>query len=379
MRRLRLALELREIALPLGAPIVLTLVSAAVVAAIGQAVMTRIGINMLINLIIVVGLYLFVGNSGVLSFGHVAFVAIGAYTSAILSIPPTMKRFLLPQLPHVLEHAHFGPISAALAAAVVAAAVAFVLGLSLMRLSGLLAAIATLAVLEITYVVARNWDALTRGTGGMFAVPTDTSLVATLAWAIVAICVTFAYQNSASGLRLRASRESDTAAAAVGISITKDRVIAFTLSAGIVAIGGSLYAHFLGAFSPDNFYFDMTFLALAMLIVGGIRSLLGAVVGTIAITVISEGFLRIEESTGWSGLREIALAVVMIGILVFRPSGITGGREAPAVRFSGIRAQLRHRPRQPDTGDVREGLFTDAAANTVDAPTTAAGTQGGRE
>ena len=324
-------------AAPLAAPLLLTLVATGFVAAVNQDVMTRIGINMLINLILVVGLYLFVGNSGVLSFGHISFMAVGAYTSAIVSIPAPMKHFLLPQLPGFLEHAHTGPTGAALVAAAVAAVIGFGLSIPLMRLAGLLAAIATLAVLEITQVVASNWDAVTRGTGGMFAVPTDSSLLGCLAWAAIAIVVTFAYQSSGSGLRLRASRESDTAAAAVGINITRDRVIAFTLSAAIVGVGGSLYAHFLGAFSPANFYFDPTFLTLAMLIVGGIGSLLGAVAGTIAVTIISEGFLRIEQSTGWSGLREVALAVVLLVILALRPRGLTGGREFPTLGLHDLR------------------------------------------
>jgi branched-chain amino acid transport system permease protein len=337
MRRLALGFEVRDVAASLSAPLVLTLLATGFVAAFDDNVMTRIGVNMLINLILVVGLYLFVGNSGVLSFGHISFMAVGAYTSAIVSIPAPMKHFLLPHLPGFLERAQVGPVGAALLAAGVSAIVGLALSIPLMRLAGLLAAIATLAVLEITQVVASNWDAVTRGTGGMFAVPTDSSLLGCLAWASIAIGVAFAYQSSGSGLRLRASRESDTAAAAVGINITRDRVIAFTLSAAIVGVGGSLYAHFLGAFSPANFYFDPTFLTLAMLIVGGIGSLLGAVVGTIAVTIISEGFLRIEQSTGWSGLREVALAVVMLVILALRPRGLTGGREFPSLRLDDLR------------------------------------------
>jgi len=345
MKRASLGFEFRDAVAPLAAPLVLTLFATGFVAAIDDNVVTRIGVNMLINLVLVVGLYLFVGNSGVLSFGHISFMAIGAYTSAIVSIPAPMKHFLLPHLPGFLERAQMGPIAAALLAAGVAAIAGLALSIPLMRLAGLLAAIATLAVLEITQVVASNWDAVTRGTGGMFAVPTDSSLLGCFAWAAIAIVLTFVYQSSASGLRLRASRESDTAAAAVGINITRDRVIAFTLSAAIVGVGGSLYAHFLGAFSPANFYFDPTFLTLAMLIVGGIGSLLGAVVGTIAVTIISEGFLRIEQSTGWSGLREVALAVVMLVILALRPRGLTGGREFPSLGLDDLRHLSRLRQR----------------------------------
>ena len=134
---------------------------------------------------------------------------------------------------------------------------------------------------------------------------------------------------------LRASRDDDVAAKASGVRTVRERLIAFVLSAAIVGAGGGLYAEFLGSMTVDEFYLEMTFVTLAMLVVGGIGSLSGAVVGVVVVTFVVE-FLRTLEhgiSVGPttfalpSGSQEIGLGVVMALILILRPTGLTGGRE----------------------------------------------------
>lgn len=295
----------------------------------------------LVNLVLVVGLYTFVGNSGVLSFGHVAFAALGAYSAGLLVIPVETKAVLQPDLPGLLANAHLAPLPATLAGAGVAALVAAVVALPLMRLSGLAASISTFSVLVIVHVVAGNLTAVTGGAAGLAGVPTSTTLITALLWALVVIAVAFAFQRTMVGLRLRASREDEFAARALGVPITRERSFAWVVSAAVMGAGGALLAQQLGTFSPAAFYLDLTFITLAMLVVGGMTSVSGAVVGTIAITAIGEAARQLEAGIAPLGLpivvpagfREVALAVVVLGILVLRPRGITAGRELLPPRF----------------------------------------------
>src|SRR5581483_11161398 len=147
----------------------------------------------LINLMLVVGLYVFAGNSGVVSFGHIAFMAIGAYTCALITILTTVKSALLPGLPGLLAHAHVSTTPAVLIAATAAGVGAFLVSLPLMRLSGLAAGIATLALLVIVTDFLTNDTSLSGGSGNLTAIPSDLSLGTLLAWACAAVLAAFAY------------------------------------------------------------------------------------------------------------------------------------------------------------------------------------------
>jgi branched-chain amino acid transport system permease protein len=290
---------------------------------------------MLVNLIVVIGIQLFVGNSGVLSFGHLTFMAMGAYTSALLTIPERSKRFMLPELPGWLMSAHLSTELAVLIAAAAAGVVGLLIAIPLMRLNGIAASIATFAVLIVAQVVLSNWTSVTRGTQTMIGVPLDTTMWSAFAWVVVALVVAYVFQGSRVALRLRATREDEVAARSAGIGVVRERCIAFAISAALVAIGGSLYGHLLGAFSPDAFYLTLTFTCVAMLVIGGIRSLAGAVVGVVAVTAISQLLIQLEAGVAVgattiaapAGFHEVGLAVAMLAILVLRPEGLTGGRE----------------------------------------------------
>jgi len=289
----------------------------------------------LINLVAVVGLYIFAGNSGVLSFGNVAFMAIGAYVSALLTMPVTAKGVFLPDLPAWLAAAEWPTTGGALTGGGVAALVALVVGFPLMRLSGISASIATFAILVVSYVVLGNWTSVTGGQNSLMGLPIYVGLWTAAGWAAIAIAVAFAHQESRSGLLLRASREDEAAAAACGVHIVSHRLLAFVISAFISGIAGVLLAHFLGTVRAETFYLDLTFLIIAMLVIGGMHSLTGAVAGAIVITLATE-FLRQAEvgvEIGGTtiavlgGLGDAVLALVMLLIILFRPRGISGGRE----------------------------------------------------
>ena len=157
-----------------------------------------------------------------------------------------------------------------------------------MRLSGISASIATFAVLVITYVVLGNWTSVTGGQNSLMGLPLYVGLWTAVAWAVAAIVVAFLYQESRSALLLRASREDEAAADAFGVHIVRHRLIAFVISGFLSGIAGVLLAHFLGTVRVETFYLDLTFLIVAMLVIGGMRSLTGAVAGALVIALLTE-------------------------------------------------------------------------------------------
>lgn len=288
-------------------------------------------ISTLISLVVVIGLYVFIGNSGVVSFGHISFMAIGAYATGLLTVKPETKQFLLPDLPKVVSDLHLGTIMAMVVVAVGVGVLAAVMGLPLMRLSGIAASIATLSMLIVVNVVIVQTTSWTGGNQAFIGVPLTTTTTVAVVCVAVAVAVAFAFERSAVGLRLRASREDEPAARAAGIGIVRERTIAFGLSGALVALAGAMYAHFLGSFDPPSFYLELTFITLAMLVVGGLYSLVGAIVGTLVLSTIQEILGRLESGEGLGpvhlqlhdGTTDIVLAVIVIAVMVFRPGGIT--------------------------------------------------------
>ena len=316
-------------------------------------------ISTLINVVIVVGLFVFIGNSGVVSFGQISFMAIGAYATGLLTTEVSRKTFLLPDLPHWLANLHMATFPALVVVGIGVAIVAAIVGIPLMRLSGLSASIATLSLLIVVNVLITQSESITGGNQVFVGVPLTTTTEVAAAGACFAIIVAAIFGRSRTGLRLRASRDDPPAARAVGINITRERVIAFGLSAGLIAVAGALYAHHLGSFGPKDFYFELTFITLAMLVVGGIFSLEGAVVGAILISVIEELLGRLENGEGLGpihltlhdGVTSIVLAIIVILVMIFRPAGLVGGRGAKAEEDAGGTADLDDdRGPSPTTG-----------------------------
>jgi branched-chain amino acid transport system permease protein len=184
-------------------------------------------------------------------------------------------------------------------------------------------------------VTISNLTVVTNGTIGLYTIPVTVNIPVALAWAVGAIVIAFVFQQTKICHRIRAAREDEIAARAIGIRIARNRAVALCLSAFVVGIGGALFAKAQSAIDPRPFFLSLTFLTLAMLVVGGIASLTGAVVGTILLSAVSETFSRAEG--GFSvlsvtvppiaGLRSVALALVMLLVLLLRPDGVTRGRE----------------------------------------------------
>ena len=327
-------------------PISLIAVAALVGTIVSTSTETYV-INALVNVAIVVALYIFIGNSGVLVFGHIAFSLIGAYATAWLTLSTFKKSFAL-QLPAILANYQYPVLPSAIASATLAALVALVVGFPIMRLSGLAASIASLAILGMFHTFYSNWATWTMGAATLPGIPLYVDMWVALGWLAAALFVAQAYQSSRFGLALRATREDTFAARAAGIDVALQRLIAFVISAFFMGIGGVLQAHFIGSIAVKNFWLALTFVSLAMLIVGGQRSLTGAVVGVVVISTIAELLRQLEVGVQIGattvevplGAQELGIAVVMLLILILRPSGIMGGREIPSPFESRRRVQF---------------------------------------
>jgi branched-chain amino acid transport system permease protein len=296
-------------------------------------------LNALVSVAIVVAIYVFVGNSGVLSFGQISFVAVGAFTAGVMTIPLESKSGVLPQLFPLLGDHTVGNVVSLVLAACAGGVFALIVGLPLMRLSGLAAGIATFAVLEVTHNVLREWTKIGPGATTLSLVPETTDALQATTGALLVVTAAFAYQRSRFGRRLRASREDPAAARGVGVDVHRERLWAFVVSGALAGFGGGLLVHLLGSITTEQVYLELTFLTLAMLVVGGLTSLWGAVVGALAVSGLHSFLVEAEQGVdvGVSldlpqGTRLIFLGGIMALVLILRPSGLTGGREFRLVR-----------------------------------------------
>ncbi len=292
-------------------------------------------IDIFLRVVLAVGLYIFVGNSGVMSFGHIGFTCLGAYAAAWLTMPPMMKQTLLPGLPGWLMETQLPYWAGAVIAACWAAGWAALFGKILMRLSGIAASIATFAMLAMINTVYSNWETVTGATSSVVGIPIIRSIWPYLIAAVVAVFIAWGHAISRAGLALRAARDEPTAAAASGIDIARQRLIAFVISGAVMGMGGALFAHSIGVVTPDTFYLTLTFTTLSMLVVGGIGSLSGAVLGVVILSGLIQGLRWLEAGVSIgattfaipNGLQEITLGIVMIVILAHRPAGIMANSE----------------------------------------------------
>jgi branched-chain amino acid transport system permease protein len=323
---------------PLNTP--LTLAAAVLVVAVlaqlaGISLLTRIVTVMFVSLILVLGLQLYMGNSGILNFAHIGFMGIGAYTAVLFSMTSQAKILTNSDLYPFLVPLHLPFLPSLLIGGLVAALAAAVLSYPLMRLSDAAAVITTFALLVIIHVVLLHWDRVTNGPRTLFGVDNYTSLWTSVVFAVITIFAVYLFKESRIGLRLRATRDDHYAAASIGINMVVMRWQAFIASAFIAGVGGGLWAHFITSFTPYSFYLSETFVVLAMLVIGGPYSVSGAVVGTLVVTAAREVLRGIENQVnilqlfpqGFFGFTEVVLAIVLILILVYRPTGIMGSRE----------------------------------------------------
>ena len=279
-----------------------------------------------IHLLILIGIYailaislnLAMGYTGLINLGHVAFYAIGAYTSALLTLNLGLPFW-------------FGLILGGIMAAIFS----LLLAIPTLRLRGDYLAIATLGFAIVTESILRNWTSLTRGPLGLPGIPKPELFgfhfnnLAYLILVIVFVILTYLIINhlvkSPFGRVLRAIREDQLAAASLGKNVMKYKTQALAISAFFAGIAGSLYAHYINFIDPSTFTVLESILIISMIIIGGLASVRGAVIGAFILVLLPEPlrFLPIP-SFAIGALRQIIYAVLLVLILIKRPQGITG-------------------------------------------------------
>jgi branched-chain amino acid transport system permease protein len=308
----------------------------------GLAFWQGLFVNLGIFIVLVVSLNLANGFTGVFSLGHIGFMALGAYGTAILTLPLREKQLYLPDLPTWLAGIHLdqrigdfpiGFLLATLIAAALVALLALLVGLVLMRLSGHFVAVATLGFLVIVRVVLVNADTFTRGSRTFSNVTQYTNLWWVWGWVLLALYVVWRLKFSPYGRAMFAQRDDRVAAQAIGVAVMPPRLLAFVVSAFFTAVAGALFGHFLGSFSPATFYFDLTFRVVTMLVIGGMGSVSGSVLGATFVIGLSEGLRRVEDATQLFGISQVILASIFLLVIIFRREGLLGQREIPLDRL----------------------------------------------
>jgi branched-chain amino acid transport system permease protein len=303
----------------------------------------RLAYAAVVAIVVVVGLQVYVGNAGGVNFAHTVFVAIGAYAAAILSTPVTMKAIVIPNAPFGLATFSINPAFAALAGLGLVAIAALITGVLVVRLSGTAADILTLCLQIIAHGIFITWNDLFKGSQAFFGIPQVMSLPGALLVATVVIIIARLFRDSPAGVQLRASAENLMAARCFGVKVKRLRLAAWVLSALICGAGGMLFAFFIGTISAKSFYFSYVFLTLAMLILGGMRTVSGAVVGVLIVEIGIELIRNLENGPSllgiqlptMFGLSGLALGAVIVACMVFRPTGIMGTRELDEWLFAG--------------------------------------------
>jgi branched-chain amino acid transport system permease protein len=288
-----------------------------------------------VNIILTLGLNLVNGFTGQFSIGHAGFMAVGAYTSAWLSMNPTLREMFLGgpfEAVGYLLFAYVGGLVAALAG--------WAVGLPSLRLRGDYLAIVTLGFSEIIRVVLLNTEAV-GGARGMFGIPgpNEVELLGfTLSpflvmfllaafWVMTMFLFVWRLAYSVHGRAFMSVREDEIAAQAMGVNTTGMKVRAFVISSFFAGVAGSLFAHAAHYLNPSTFGFTKSVDAIIMVVLGGMGSLTGSVLAAVVVTVLPEFILRpLQEYTGVD-LRMVIYSLTLIIFMILRPQGIFGTRE----------------------------------------------------
>jgi branched-chain amino acid transport system permease protein len=295
----------------------------------------------LLNIAVLAGIYVILtsslnitnGYTGLFSFGHAAFYGIGAYTAAILATR------------------HNAPFWVTLPlSGIVAGVFGVAIALPTLRLTGIFLALITIGFQEIVYLVTLNWISLTRGPMGIPGVPPPTVwwgvtlsgnrgyYYLILILDIVVLFLLSRIINSRVGRTLVAIREDELAAESVGIAVFPAKVLSFVIATTLAGLAGGFFAHHARFVSADSFRLDETFVILTMLIVGGMGTLIGPVIGAVFLVILP------EASRFLADFRDVIYGVILIVVILFRPQGIAGvpgiihapGAMAPKEKAAGM-------------------------------------------
>jgi len=328
--------------------LVFTIIAVVIETVLGRSD-SRIATEFMLVTSMVIAIQVYVGNSGLVSFGHIAFFAIAAYVAGLAALPPERLASIAPDVPAWLANLEASlPVAVGLALVAVVVFAAFT-GVPFARMKASVVSAATLALLVLVHSVINLWSGVTHGPLGLVNVPDLVNTWVVLATCLIITAAALLFRASPWGLRLQAVREDEVAAAALGIPIARTRFTGWMVSAVLMGLGGSVWALNAMAFAPAQFYFTDTFAMLSMLVIGGLGSVTGAVLGAAIVTVLSELLRNLEggivigglEIPELPGIVQMATAVLILLILIWRPGGLLGNDEAGGFRLSALRGRSK--------------------------------------
>lgn len=264
-----------------------------------------------IYIILAISLNLIIGYAGQVSLGHAAFFGIGAYVSALTSL-----------------YWGFPFLLAALSAIIFSGICGLLLGLPTLRLKEDYLAIVTLGFGVIVDLVFLNLE-ITGGPDGLAGIPSPRILglnfrspvmylLLTLLMVLLTLALTYRLVHSYHGRALKAIRDHEVTAQVMGINTPAYKVAIFTLAAALAGLAGSLYAHYITFINPESFGLHTSILALCMVVLGGMGSIAGAVVGALALTLLPE-MLR-----SFKAYQDLIYGGLLVALLIWRPEGFLG-------------------------------------------------------
>ena len=271
-------------------------------------ILMGIGISILMGL----GTNLVLGFSGQFTLGQAGFMAIGAYSSAIITgMMPTYDGFYLSMGVGVI----------------IAAVVALIFGIPTLRLKGDYLAIATLGMAEIIRIIIVNGGELTNGAAGLTGILPYTSWPVIYFFVVIITILVLNFLRSATGRQAITIREDEIAAESMGVNVTKLKVIIFVIGAMISAIAGSLYVSYIGTVVPKDFAIMKSIDYLIIAVLGGLGSITGTIIAAVVLGIINMFLQNV------SNLRMIIYALALILVMLFRPGGLLGTKELYLSKF----------------------------------------------
>jgi len=270
-----------------------------------------------INIILAVSLNLINGFTGQFSIGHAGFYAVGAYTSAALvRYAGPSVRVLISSLPTIAQDAVL-LLMGLLGAALVAGLAGLAVGIPSLRLRGDYLAIVTLGFGEIIRVLILNIDAI-GGARGFSGIPQLSNFFWVYLFVLITIATVHNLVDSSYGRAFVSIRDDEIAAEAMGVDTTRFKVLSFVISSMFAGIAGGLFGHFTMYLHPNSFTFVASFYVIIMIVIGGLGSIEGAVLGAVVFTVVLEMF------RGFGAFRLINFSVLLVLIMIYRPEGLLG-------------------------------------------------------
>ncbi|AOY75690.1 branched-chain amino acid ABC transporter permease [Clostridium formicaceticum] len=277
------------------------------------------------------------GFTGLFSLGHAGFMAVGAYTTALLTMTPESKEmtFFLEPIISPLAEITLPFFIALLLGGMLSALVAFLIGAPTLRLKGDYLAIATLGFSEIIRIIFTNTQTITNGSLGLKSIPNTTNLWWSFGTMLFTVMVMVSLINSSYGKAFKAIREDEIAAESMGINLFKHKVMSFVIGAFFAGIGGGLLGNLLGTINPMMFRFVLTFNVLLIIVLGGMGSITGTVISAFIVTAgleylrfldesINLGFVKLE---GIAGLRMVVFSALLMIVVIFFRNGLMGTNE----------------------------------------------------